>query len=255
MVGGTFVAGGMAAAMPAALIATTGSAPPDALFKCTEFVRRAPGLAPEAFLEHWQRHRAPLVRLLPGLVGLTFNLIDSDRSPDAPYDGVIELWFADAAAYGAAVNGAAPELVEALATDRPAFIQNDFLGLFSHEAIIRPASPQSGKQRVKRIGLVGRQPGMNRQQFFEDWVHEHAPQANRQPGLEGYILNLVAGDRFLDSPWDGYAELWWTDAQAFDEASRAIRATVGRRLGFFHSHLLLYLREYEELVPARAGSV
>ncbi|MCM8732046.1 EthD family reductase [Hephaestia sp. GCM10023244] len=226
-------------------------APPRELphFKCTQFIRRAPSLSAEALLDHWHQHRAPLLRRLPGLTGLTFNTVNRQRSPDAPYDAVIELWFANAAAYAHAVDAADPDLIDALARDRPAFIQDDFLGLFSREVIVRPVPPQAGRPRAKRIGLVGRQPGTPRDRFFDEWVHHHAPAADSQPGLEGYVLNLRAQDRFLDAPWDGYAELWWPDWDAFEAASRAIRSSVGARLGFFHSHLLLYLDEHEEIAP------
>jgi uncharacterized protein (TIGR02118 family) len=243
---------GAAASVPVALAATTAMAEAGnaaSSFKCTQFMRRAAGLRPEAMLDHWQRHRAPLVRQLAGLTGLTFNTVDRSRSPDAPYDAVLEMWFASAAAYAHAVNIADPDLTEALAADRPSFMQSEFMGVFTREVIVRPVPPQAKRARAKRIGLVGRQPGMSREQFFKDWVERHAPEADRQPGLEGYVLNLLEQDRLFDSPWDGYAELWWTDWAAFEEGSRAIRSSVGARLGFFHSHLLLYLDEHEEIAP------
>lgn len=210
------------------------------LHKRTEFIRRVDGLAPGAFLAGLRRH-ASLLRRLPGLRGMVFNAVDRTRSPDAPFDGVIELWLADAAP-----ADRDPALDAALAADRALFMREEILCFHSREVVIRPVIAQAGRRRVKRIGLVGRGPRTTRESFFEDWVHEHAPQANRQPGLEGYVLNLLDDEQ---APWDGYAELWWTDAQAFDAASLAIRSTVGARLGFFHSHLLLYVDEYEEMPP------
>lgn len=247
------LSGGLAAAATMADRGPLAGRPP--LFKCTQFVRRAPALRPEALLDHWRRHRAPLLRRLTGLRGLTFNSVNRERSPDVPYDAVIELWFASAEAYAHAVNAADPDLVETLAADRPKFIEADFLGIFSSEVVVRPVPPQAGRPRAKRIGLVGRQPGMRRDQFFDDWIRRHAPEADRQPGLEGYVLNLREQDRFLDCPWDGFAELWWHDWDAFEAASRAIRGTVGARLGFFHSHLLLYLDEHEEIAPPGRDAV
>jgi len=247
---------GAAAALPGGIAVSTAfadaaTAPQGQLssFKCTQFIRCAPSLRSDALVDHWREQRAPLLRRLPGLNGLTFNRVDRRRSPDAPYDAVVELWFASAAAYRHAVDGADPDLIAALAADRPKFMQDDFLGIFSREIVVRPVPPQAGRRRAKRIGLVGRQPGMNRDTFFHDWIHRHAPEADAQPGLEGYVLNLREQDRFLDSPWDGYAELWWPDWDAFEHASLAIRGTVGGRLGFFHSHLLLYLEEHEDVVP------
>lgn len=210
------------------------------LLKRTEFIRRAAGLTHEAFVDHWRLHRAPLLRCLPGLRGLAFNIVDRARSPDAPYDAVVEHWIDDAA------GAAHPVLIASLAADQALFMRDDALRFSSREVVVRPVIAQAGRRRVKRIGLVGRGPTTSREEFFADWVHEHAPQANRQPGLEGYVLNLLDHEQ---APWDGYAELWWTDAEAFETASLAIRDTVGARLGFFHSHMLLYVDEYEDMPP------
>lgn len=220
--------------------------PLEPLLKHTEFIRRAESLAPEAFLGHWRRRHAPLLRRTPGLRGLVFNIVDRERSPDAPYDGVVELWLDDPAGDSAADGAADPTLAEALAADRMLFMRDDVLRFTTREVVIRPVIAQAGRLRVKRIGLVGRSPHTSRERFVQDWVHEHAPQANRQPGMEGYVLNLLEEEL---PPWNGYAELWWTDAAAFEAASLAIRSTVGARLGFFHSHLLLYVREYEDIPP------
>lgn len=219
--------------------------PLEPLLKHTTFIRRADGLAPEALLDHWRQRHAPLLRRVPRLRGLVFNIVDRERSPDAPYDSVIELWLDDSAT-------ADPVLAETLAADRAAFMGEDALRFTTREAVVRPVIAQADRRRVKRIGLVGRGPAISQERFLQDWVHEHAPQANRQPGLEGYVLNLLEEEQ---PPWNGYAELWWTDAAAFEAASLAIRSTVGARLGFFHSHLLLYVHEYEDIPPPgrRAG--
>lgn len=209
--------------------------------KRTEFIRRADGLTPEAFLDHWHRCHAPLLRPLAGLRGLVLNLVDRARSPGAPYDAVIELWFDPAAR-----DDTDPALAAAIAADRALFMRNEVMRFHTREVVIRPVIAQAGRRRVKRIGLVGRAPQTSRESFFQDWVHQHAPQANEQPGLEGYVLNLLDHEQ---GPWDGYAELWWTDAQAFEAASLAIRSTVGARLGFFHSHVLLYVDEHEAISP------
>jgi len=244
----------MGAALAAGLTLAGQSAPAAAarpgLFKCTEFLRRAPGLTIDAFEAHWRSERAPLMRALPGLAGLTFNLVDGARSPNAPYDGVIELWFADERAYGHAFDDGDPRLLEALAIDAPRFAAGSPMGFFTREVAIRPFDPRTPRGQAKRIGLVGRQPGTSLPRFFKAWVEQHAQDAANQPGLVAYILNLRSGPRLPDVPWDGYAELWWADWEAFAGASRAIAATVNARLGFFHAHQLLYVQEQVELAPA-----
>jgi len=216
--------------------------PPAGLFKCTEFVRRARGSTPDAFLAHWLNKRAPLLLDLKGLRGLSFNRVIPDRSPDAAYDGVIEMRFADEAAYREAFGQADDKAIAALAEDWPRFATGDPMGLFTREHPVRvPATPPG---IAKRIGLVGRNPAMSEQRFFHEWQTVHAPEAAEQPGLTGYVLNLRTGLRLPDLPWDGYAALWWADWPAFEAARQTIRAAVGARLGFFHAHHILYVEEH-----------
>jgi hypothetical protein len=219
--------------------------------KCTEFIRRAPGLAREAFLATWLERRAPLFARLPRLKGLVFNLVDRARSPNATYDAAIEFWFESADAYAAAVNDAPPEILSALAAGARDFMQVDVMALFTREVAVRTLAPGRAAPRAKRIGLVGRRPDTPQAEFFRDWADVHAPPVDRQPGLERYVLNLLARDRALDAPWDGYAELWWTDWDAYEAARAAIGNDLGRRLDFFHSHELLLVDEYIAIDPPR----
>ncbi|BAI95046.1 hypothetical protein Sj15T_29470 [Sphingobium sp. TA15] len=241
LIGGA-LATGLAGALPGRLLA---AAPDGRLFKCTEFLRRAPGMTPDAFLAHWEKERAPLLLGLKGLRGLIFNRVIRERSPDAPHDGIIEMWFADEAAYTHAFGAADEQLIGALADDLPHFAAGDPMGLFTREVSIR--IPNSKPGNAKRIGLVGRNPGTTEDQFFREWRTVHAKEAANQPGLAGYVLNMRAGPRLPDLPWDGYAQLWWTDWPAFEAASRAIHATVGARLHFFHAHQLYYVDEFVAL--------
>jgi hypothetical protein len=97
---------------------------------------------------------------------------------------------------------------------------------------------------------------MPQTQFFHDWVEEHAPPVDRQPGLERYVLNLLTRDRELDMPWDGYAELWWTDWDAYESGRAHIRERndLNQRLGFFHAHELLLVEEHVALEPPRVSN-
>lgn len=70
------------------------------MFKAIILLKRRDGLPLAEFQAWWLERHAPLARALPGLRGLTFNLVAGDGS--APYDGVSELWFDSQADFEAA---------------------------------------------------------------------------------------------------------------------------------------------------------
>jgi uncharacterized protein (TIGR02118 family) len=63
------------------------------VIKRVSLVRRHPELTRETFLEHWMGAHADIVKLLPGLRGLRFGVVEQWSPPDAGWDGVGEVWF------------------------------------------------------------------------------------------------------------------------------------------------------------------
>ena len=63
------------------------------MFKAIILLTRGADQSPADFRHWWLEHHAPLARQLPGLRGLTFNLVAPDLNgpEDPPYDGVSEL--------------------------------------------------------------------------------------------------------------------------------------------------------------------
>lgn len=224
----------------------------DGAFKCTEFIRRAPALDRAAFLDIWLSERAPLLEQLPGLTGLVFNLVDHARSPSTRFDAAIEYWFVSEAAYHSAMNSAPPEITAPLIDKAASFMQPDVMALYTREAAIRQQTPGRQTPRAKRIGLVGRLPQTPQDTFFREWIDIHAPPVDRQPGLERYVLNLLSKDRSPHTPWDGYAALWWTDWDAYENARAVVRQGLEERLAFFHSHELLLVDEHIARAPPLA---
>ena len=216
VLGGGLALAATAAALPAQ--AKVGQDLPG--FKCTEFIRRGPGLTREQFADHWRGVRAPLARQLPGLQKLAFNVTDEAHTPNAPYDGAVEYWFADAAAYDRAFNGANGGLSETLIADAKVFMQPDFLGMFTHEVEIHPLKADVPAPKVKRMGLVRRTADVGRADFMAEWREKHALLADLGYGIQRYVLNLIDLERMPDCPWDGYAEFWWQDWAAMERASR-----------------------------------
>lgn len=213
-------------------------------FKCTEFVRRRTGITTQDMIEHWRHVRAPLLRKVPGLAKFTFNVVDERRTPDS-YHGAVEMWFDSAAAYDVLQTGAGAEHLHRLSEDAKQWMHPEFHAMFTRETVIRELPPGAPAPGAKRLGLIGRPPGMEPLEYIAKWRDEHASEVDKQPGLQRYTLNSIAGPRFPSSPWDGYAELSWTDWPAFEAASRRIRqqGDFGSRLAFFHSHRIMLVEE------------
>ncbi len=80
------------------------------LLKRMSLLRRLPGVTPETFVREWREEHAHLVRRLQGVRGYRQNLIIDREVPKGrpvgydglPVDGIVELWFDDAAAIDAA---------------------------------------------------------------------------------------------------------------------------------------------------------
>jgi hypothetical protein len=213
-------------------------------FKASEFVRRPSEMSGD-WLEAWHE-RAALLRQLAGVRRVAFNIVDRRRSPDSRWDGVVETSFVDEASYRRAIEGASdPGLHEALADQVKRFCQPDPMTMLVRESVIRPLPAGDPRGYAKRIGLVGRHPATSRADFFKQWAEVHAPEVLGQYGLVGYSLNMSATLALPSSPWDGFAELWWQDWAAFDEAVRRGSNGYARRATFFHGHALLYVTQYD----------
>ncbi|MBC2777043.1 EthD domain-containing protein [Parasphingopyxis marina] len=239
------VGAALAAASPArALI-------PDARpgFKVTEFLRAHDALSRDALLLQWETDRAPLLLDLPGIRGLSFNQVDPSRSPDASFDGIVEMWFTSETAYRHAFDEGDPELLQALAYNWRQFADGPAMGFTTSEIPIVTRAEDRPRGTAKRIGLVGRHPGTSEASFFDDWLG-HAHDAAEQPGLCDYYLNFRTGVRLPSMAWDGYAEMWWTDWETFEAARTTIQPGLAHRLAFFDAHELFYVEEHVAMEPS-----
>ncbi|HEX4305877.1 MAG TPA: EthD domain-containing protein [Solirubrobacterales bacterium] len=69
----------------------------------------------------------------------------------------------------------------------------------------------------KAISLVRRKPDIDREEFARIWRGEFTAVAARLEGLRGYRVNVVT-DRSGNQDWDGFAEIWFDDREAFERA-------------------------------------
>lgn len=88
--------------------------PPGVGLKRMSLLRRRTDVSPEVFAREWREVHGPLVMRQAGVLGYRQNLVTGRQAPkgnevgyeDLPIDGVVELWFADAAAIDAAFGSA-----------------------------------------------------------------------------------------------------------------------------------------------------
>ena len=83
------------------------------MVKLVCLINRPEGASAEQFRGWWLGHHAAVAAKLPGLLRYT---ISTAVRPDAPYDGVAELWFADEPTMEAAFASA--EGIECAREDR-----------------------------------------------------------------------------------------------------------------------------------------
>lgn len=87
------------------------------MFKAIILLQRRADMSRADFADWWLGAHAKLALGLPGLRGLSFNLVEGDSAGDV--DGVSELWFDDRAAFDAAY---ASEHGKAVAADSMAHV-------------------------------------------------------------------------------------------------------------------------------------
>lgn len=72
---------------------------------------------------------------------------------------------------------------------------------------------------LKIVFLVQRRPDLEVDEFRRYWTETHAPIAAMLPGLRKYVQHhAVPGPDGSEPAFDGFAEMWWDDAESMREA-------------------------------------
>jgi len=93
-----------------------------------------------------------------------------------------------------------------------------------------------------------RKEGMSAEEFLDYWLNSHAPIArDGYTGLKGYLVNAVTrAPEGAEVPYDGVAELWWDDRDAFraDMKSDVARASTDDLANFTSAFGLLFVDQH-----------
>ncbi|HXG36072.1 MAG TPA: EthD family reductase [Dehalococcoidia bacterium] len=83
---------------------------------------------------------------------------------------------------------------------------------------------------IKGYSMLRRRPDQSREEFQRWWMEDLVPVTSKLPGLRGYKVCLTLGSTSHpdNPPFDGLAEIWFDDLDAFYAAfaSAEGKATV-----------------------------
>jgi EthD domain len=147
-------------------------------------------------------------RLRPGIPGL----------PEADYEGIAEVWFTDVDT--AAAMGEHPVYAERVHPDEANFIDEERLAfVFADEHVIRDgASIETSTPVVKAHLLLRRASQSSREEFAAAMAAADEAAAAAFPAAIRIVRSEARPESYAegDPPADGFAELWWTDRDAFE---------------------------------------
>ena len=196
------------------------------MIKTYIFLPKRPDLSDEQFRRHWHDVHAPLLHQVPAIrryIQAHRLAASSNYFDPVPYCGIAEVWFDDLATAIHFPNN--PEYLGGPHIDEPNFVDKTGLVAISTEEHVVVAGDDNPATLggVKSMFLVKRKQGMNVADFRSYWKEQHAPLVTDTPGLRRYVQSHTALETYDagDPVFDGVAELWWKDLNAFDSSLKS----------------------------------
>ncbi|HEY2055171.1 MAG TPA: EthD domain-containing protein [Solirubrobacterales bacterium] len=208
------------------------------MVKVLALIPQRPDISREEFHSHWVAPHGEMAcgidtlqayvqchRLRPGLTGL----------PEADYEGIAEVWFADVET--AAAMGEHPVYADQVQPDEANFIDGDRLAfVFADEHVVRDGTP-IGKETpvVKAQILLRRTAGTSREDFDAAWAATDDSFGDAFPDAVRMVRTAARPESYAEGepPADGFAEIWWTDRDSFEADWAADGETYLRSLESF----------------------
>lgn len=190
------------------------------MVKMVIFFKRKPGMAVEAFQQHWRATHAPIIVRLPGIRRYVQShvLATSYRKGEPPYDGVAESSFDDTQAMKALAQSS--QYAEVLA-DEPNFIDRPSMAsVITEEFVAKDAPAPAGA--LKSIGFLNRKAGMPIDEFRRYWREVHGPLCAAVPAVRRYVQNATRRavyDSGRTPAFDGVAMTWFDSMEALRAAA------------------------------------
>ncbi|MDJ0687499.1 MAG: EthD domain-containing protein [Xenococcaceae cyanobacterium MO_188.B32] len=177
-------------------------------------------LSDEQFHYHWREVHGPLgLRTLP----VVKRYVQNHRIPGeipgfrpAPYEGVSETWFDK---LEDALNlPQSKEYLEGLYLDEPNLIEGNTGFMMTRERVVL-AGPKIDQDTplLKALFILKRKQGMSLKDFEEGWQKIYDP-INPKMNLVRYVQCYILPETYEFSPFDGVAEMWWSDRETFEKS-------------------------------------
>lgn len=183
-------------------------------------MRRKPGMSREVCQRHWREIHAPLAQRIPGIRRYVQSHVLSVNGEEPPFDGMAEIWVDNEETAVSVFRS--KEYMEGAYLDEPNFVDvKSAVRLRTEDHILRPGEPMAKDTHlIKRISLIKRKPGMDREEFFRYWQEVHGPFALKLPGLLRYVQCHAVPSMYAkgDPPFDGAAQVWFSDLAAMERA-------------------------------------
>jgi uncharacterized protein (TIGR02118 family) len=186
-------------------------------------------LSREEASRYWTEVHAPMADGLDGMVGYVQNHVRGAAVRDGEwpiFDGFACEWWRDRPAYDA---GMATDRWQAIVDDGPEVFEVGSLRGMSvavEESVLRAGDHGPAPEAHKQAFLMRFRTDMPRADAAHHWREVHGPLALAQPGMVRYVQNLVTGligeGGSIGPPqgagFDGLAEVWFTDEDAWERA-------------------------------------
>jgi uncharacterized protein (TIGR02118 family) len=108
------------------------------MIKRISLVRRREGMSRDDFVAHWTGPHSEIVRAMPGVRGLRYDVVHSWSPNEAAWDGVGEIWFDSLESAEAAFS--AEPYASMLAQDRQLFLGESQFCFVEELTVIEPPS-------------------------------------------------------------------------------------------------------------------
>ncbi len=198
-------------------------------------IKRKPGMAVEAFQEHWRTAHADIVRKLPGIRRYvqSHTIPSGYRKGEPAWDGIAEIWFDSMEALRALRGSPEQAAVDA---DEPRFIDKaSQTMLLTEQHVIKEGPVPAGA--AKWVEFLNRRPDLAPEAFQRHWREVHGPIAAGIPQIRRYVQSHVRLGAYASGRtprYDGVAITWFDDTAAMraSAGTPAYAATRGDEKNF-----------------------
>jgi len=192
------------------------------------FAERNDNLTQEQFNDRMVKEMPEFFRQISGLDGLVFNLASPGQG-ETPYDLIIEMWFANEAAYQSVLNTAegkrAYKNLEQLLAGKGAF-----LPVTPSRMIQPPISGEGYQKGYKRLFWAFHTPEITLKECQYIHLRDYAPVGIGIPAMRGYIINYAIKE--TDSmPAHVVVPIWFDTEESFLSGMQSSNVEITKEMG------------------------